>query len=66
MIRLSGCLLEVAPCKNQTTGVLFIKEVRTHLGDIHFTSEGGGGVVWVICCRHDFFEKVGFPLYIQL
>ena len=46
--------------------VLFIKEVRTHLGDIHFTSEGGGGVGWVICCRHDFFEKVGFPLYIQL
>ena len=50
-----------APCKNQTTGVLFIKEVRKH-----FTSEVGGGVGWVICCRHDFFEKVGFPLYIQL
>ena len=50
-----------APCKNQTTGVLFIKEVRKH-----FTSEVGGGVGWVICCRHDFFEKVGLPLYIQL
>ena len=44
-LRLSGCLLEVALCDNQTTGVLFIKEVRTHSGHIYFTSEGG--VEWV-------------------
>ena len=44
-LRLSGCLLEVALCDNQTTGVLFIKGVRTHTGDIYFTSEGG--VEWV-------------------
>ena len=46
-----------APCENQTTGALFIEEVRTHLGDIHFTSEGGGEVGWVICCMHDFLKK---------
>ena len=61
MIRLhvSGCLLEVAPCENRTTRVLFIKEVQTHLGANHFTSEGPrgsrGGEGWVNCCRHEFF-----------
>ena len=59
MIRLSDCLLEVAPCKNRTTRVLVIKEVQTHLGANHFTSEGPmesmGGKGCVNCCRHEFF-----------
>ena len=59
MIRLSSWLLELAPCKNWTTRVLFVKEVRTQLGANHFTSEGPrgsrGGEGWVNCCRHDFF-----------
>ena len=54
------------PCKNRTTRVLFIIEVRTHLGAIHFTSDGPrgsrGGEGWVICCRHDFFSTHSFAI----
>ena len=66
MIRLSGCLLEVAPCKNRTARILFIKEVQTHLGANHFTSEGPrgsrGGEGCVNCCRHEFFGTHSFAL----
>ena len=55
MIRLSGCLLEMLREPLGGGGVPFIKGVQTHLGHNHVTSDGGGRVGWVICCRHDFF-----------